>query len=120
MKGFLDSYMVRNRNMAVKKTRALRLLFEEVISLVNETLSREAFRRGGSLNAAIFDSVMVALAHRRANGGLPDPEEFHKCYDNLLKNQQFQDAIYSGTSQSQNVRDRLRLAREAFMKQAIR
>jgi len=117
MKGFLDSYMVRNRNMAVKKTRGLRLLFEEVISLVNETLSREAFRRGGSLNAAIFDSVMVALAHRRKDGGLPDPEEFQNGYYNLLKNQQFQDAIYSGTSQSQNVRERLRLAREAFMKQ---
>ena len=115
MKGFLNSYMIRNHKMSTLDADELRDLFEESVSLVNETLGREAFRRGGSLNAAIFDSVMVALAHRRSATEIPSPAEFKKTYNALLGNQQFQDATSSGTSQTPNVKERLRLARAAFM-----
>lgn len=114
MKGFLNSYMVRNHNMPTMEVEELRELFKESVSLVNEALAREAFRRGGSLNAAIFDSVMVALAHRRSATEIPSPAEFKKVYNDLLGNQQFQDATSTGTSQTPNVKERLRLAREAF------
>ncbi len=114
MKDFLTSFMARNRDIDVTIASHLEEVFSAAISLVNESLGRTAFRRGRGLNAAVFDSVMVALAHTQAESNLPNAQEFKRCYEGLLANIRFEEVTSSRTSHEANVKERLRLAREAF------
>lgn len=119
MKDFLTSFMARNRNIAPETAEVWRDIFRTTITFVNEALGREAFRRGRGLNAAIFDSVMAALAHRQKESDLPSVPEFKKAYTVLLEDQRFDDATSSQTSHQAKVKERLRLAREAFAENAL-
>ena len=64
MRGFLDDFLESNRSLQIIKRSRLSNEFESTISLARKALSAKAFRTGSSLNAAIFDSVMVGIARR--------------------------------------------------------
>ena len=114
MKDFLSSFMARNRDISDGKANAWREAFEDVIGLVATVFGHEAFRPEGRLNTAVYDAVMVGLAHSRDSGGLPEHEAVHSAYVELLKDEKFLEATSSRTSHQPNVQKRLRLARQAF------
>ena len=114
MSGFLTSFMARYRNISESEAQDLRVLFEDIIELVDEALGTEAFRPEKRLNAAVFDAVMVGLAAARAHGGLPSHDIFLAVYNALTKEPDFISATTTGTSQQLNVKNRLNLAQEAF------
>lgn len=114
LKDFLTHFMATNRDIPKQRAQEFREIFSAVIELVSEALGRRAFRTTGGLNTAIFDSVMVALAHRMRANALPSVEDFRNAYAELLDHEPFQSATSTGTSQQTNVRARLALAAEAF------
>ena len=81
---------------------------------MREALGARAFRTGASLNAAIFDAVMVGIARRLQKGPIRDPKALASAYERLLKNEQFISAYVRATSDEESVRSRLRIARKAF------
>ena len=114
MKDFLSLFMARNRDIDSSEANQWRNLFEQIIGFICDTLAEDAFRPERRLNTAVFDAVMVGLAHSLAKGTLPSPESFKNSYENLLQNPDFIEATTSRTSHQPNVVKRLQLAREAF------
>ena len=114
MKDFLTSFMAANRNLKNADAESLRRTFEAAIALVNGALGNEAFRPANRLNTAVFDAVMVGLAHSNDRDSLPANNSFRESYQALLKNEQFISATSDRTSHASNVEVRLQLAREAF------
>ena len=119
MKDFLTSYMAENRNISAAKVDSIRHTFEEVINLVSMSLGKDAFRPAARLNTAVFDAVMVGLAHANDAGSLPDTAAFLRSYSRLLRSDEFRTATSDRTSHAPNVETRLRLAREAFGAQGV-
>ena len=115
MKDFLSSFMARHRDTSGPQAYKWRNAFEEVIELVDEVLGRDAFRPKGRLNTAVYDAVMVGLAHVRDIRKLPKPDALRSSYEELLENDEFIAATSSRTSHQPNVRKRLQLARDAFL-----
>ena len=115
MKDFLSSFMSRHRDTTGSRADKWRSTFEEVIELIDEVFGRDAFRPEGRLNTAVYDAVMVGLAHTRDTRELPKPDDVFWSYGELLENDDFIAATSSRTSHQPNVRKRLQLAREAFL-----
>ncbi len=115
MKDFLSSFMARHRDTTGSQADKWRTAFEEVIELIDEVLGRTAFRPEGRLNTAVYDAVMVGLAHVRDIRKLPKPDDLYRAYGKLLEDDEFIAATSSRTSHQPNVRKRLQLAREAFI-----
>jgi hypothetical protein len=94
--------------------QSIRNVFEKTISLVNATIGDRAFRLVRALNAAVFESVMVGLAHRLGKQGVPDNAKILAAYDILLADDNYRQACSTSTALEENVKSRLTLATEAF------
>lgn len=115
MKAFLNKYMTYNRHLKRNSADELRSLFSSTIDVVYKSLSEGAFRPERALNAAVFDSVMVGIARRlHKSEVLLDLSKAKENYERLLSTDKFKKAYQTATSDSENVKDRLRLATEAF------
>ena len=114
MKDFLTSFMARHRDVTDELMSEWESAFEEIIALVDNALGRTAFRPEGRLNTAVYDAVMVGLAHARDTIGLLDGAALEMAYNELLGNDDFVAATTSRTSHQPNVTKRLWLARKAF------
>ena len=87
--------------------------FEETISLVDKSLNGRAFRPVRSLNAAVFDAVMVAIALRLSGGAEPRADAIASAYDRLLTDPEIKGWERS-TSNEENVKLRMDKAIKAF------
>ena len=114
MKDFLSSFMARHREIAGARAQEWSDAFEEIIKLIDEAFGHAAFRPEGRLNAAVYDAVMVGLAHARDGEGLPELDALRSAYGGLLVNKEFHAATSDRTSHQPNVQKRLQLARAAF------
>lgn len=112
MKEFLNNFMKDNRDLKTHAATFNRKLFHSTVKTVLDKLGRSAFRLERAVNAALMDALMVGIARRLDSGAIA--ADIQPEYDSLLANEEFRASIYAGTSQSDNVRTRLRLATEAF------
>lgn len=116
MKAFLNKYMAYNRHLERNSADELRSLFSLTIGVVYDALSERAFRPERALNAAVFDAVMVGIARRLMNKTTVklNTDKVKEHYDKLLSKAEFEQAYRTATSDSENVKTRLRLATEFF------
>lgn len=114
MKGFLNKYMSTNKDLQKQDEVQLRSIFEPIVEQVNRALGKKAFRPARALNAAVFDSVMVALATRIASGKPIDDAGIVSAYDGLLSDAAYRDATTHATANEDTVRFRLTSAMRAF------
>jgi hypothetical protein len=114
MREFLDDFLEENRELDDKigKDR-LTQEFERAIS-VARSLGEKPFRIGPSLNAAIFDGVMVGIASRLEKGPIRERRGLEKAYAKLLKNPEFQAAYVRATSDDESVRNRIKIATDTL------
>ncbi len=110
MKGFLNVYMDKNRDLELNTREEMTRAFAPTIELIDNVLGRKAFRPTATLNAAVFDAVMVATARRLERGAIANSAEFEQEYDGLLRNEEFISFTRSGTTDVARVRRRLDLA----------
>lgn len=111
---FLNEFMGRNKRMEKALSDEMKKVFSQTIHLIREAIGTSAFRPVRALNAAVFDSVMVGLARRCANGSVGDISAIRTKYEELLKNQTFLDACGRGTAGEERVKTRIGLATKAF------
>ena len=114
MNKFLNDFSSKTNRVSEPKLKQYGEIFVHTINVVQESISRP-FRLVRSLNAAVFDSVMVGLATRIETGGLAlDTAAVQTAYNNLLADPTYRLACESSTSLEENVRQRRTLAIRAF------
>lgn len=107
MKDFLSAFM-KEQQMSADNVR-FKQIFRRTVDLVKDALGVNPFRIRAGLNAAIFDSVMVAFA-------LCDtvPQDIQDRYRALLRNKAYVTAVTAHTTDEETVSSRLKIARESL------
>ena len=116
LKGFLNTYMAKNRNLKINNASQLSSIFRMTVDYVETSLGKSAFRPKGAMNASIFDSVMVGIAEMISRGRILQKGEFVERYNNLLTSKDFIAATTEATSDEPVVIKRMLLAINAFTK----
>ncbi len=116
MREFLDDFLEENRDFQVVSKDKLKKDFAETIVTAIQALGDKAFRIGPSLNAAIYDSVMVGLAKRLSAGPITNKKALETTYTRLLKDSAYEAAYIRATSDDESVRTRVRIATEDISK----
>lgn len=114
MKDFLNRYMASNRDLQRQSEKDLQSVFQGVVAILSDAIGSRAFRPVRAVNAAVIDSLMTGLARRLSQGPIKNNKQLIEKYDSLLKNENYRNAVETGTSQEANVTARLRLAEAAF------
>ena len=66
------------------------------------------------VNAAIFDSMSVGLAKRIEEGETPRADAIREIHNRLVSDENYLNAVTTGTSDERSVNSRLRIAKTAF------
>ena len=114
MKGFLDSFMGRNKNLAKVSADEVRAAFTPPIDVIHKSIGKPAFRLARILNAAVFDAVMVGVARRLRRGAVSEPAMLKQRYTTLLEMPDFLEVTERATANEESVSKRLELATAAF------
>lgn len=114
MKEFLSKFSKANRNGPPKTLAKWERMFSDTIVAIRDAIGDKAFRPERSLNAAVFDSVMVGVSLRLAQSKPLSAQGLKDAYDKLMVSETFSAATSSGTSAKKNVEDRMEEAIRAF------
>lgn len=117
MKHFLNDYMKEKRNLTDQQLKEMGAIFEKTVAFVAQALGNRTFRPDRSLNTAVFDSVMTALARRLANNAAaPNSVAAAAAYNALLETPRFIEGYIRSTADEENVKKRMEEAQNAFAK----
>jgi len=116
MSKFLNDYSAKMNKASPEELNARAEKFRRTIDAISEALNGKAFRPVRSLNAAVFDAVMVAVADRLESGPKPSPEALLSTYDLLLADENFKKGWVRSTADEENVKLRMEAAIKAFEK----
>lgn len=114
VKGFLNKYLSDYKERSEAESAELSEIFQISTELIHQHVGSRAFRPVRPLNAAVLDSVMVGVMRRVAVNGDVDGEKMKRSYDALISNRGYLAATTFSTAAEDSVKDRLRLATEAF------
>lgn len=114
MKEFLNYFAAKYRKLDEPTAQHFRNVFCSTVSLVLSAIGDRAFKTKTAINAALFDSVTVGIARRLDLRPVTNESELKAKYDHLLQDEEFKDAISSGTTDEANVKSRLSKATDAF------
>ena len=115
MTEFLTKFVGKNRNPDDAFLENANHRFVSTIAAFGGALGRGAFRPDRALNAAVFDSMSVALARRIASTGLtPSLDDIKAAHSDLLNDTHYVDAVSRRTANEQSVKTRMRKATEHF------
>lgn len=112
---FLNRFTAKNRAAAADVLAQYEKSFKSVVDFVAKTLGKKAFRPLRSINASVYDSVMVATAEGLEKGKITNEKGFIAAYEALLANSEYKNATEQGTSDEPVVKKRLKLARETLL-----
>lgn len=111
---FLNNFAKTHRDLRHSQSSQLEPTFKQTIDVVARSLGHNAFRSKKVLNAAVFDSIMVALARRLSKGPIRDFDAVRKHHDSLIQDPNFV-ALYTGpTTDERSIESRITLATEVF------
>ena len=114
MKGFLNNYMAKNKDIDKKTEESLELLFDKTCRTILEHLGQKAFKPATVINAAVLDSVMLGVARRIKKNLITDTAAMSTAYKGLLGDQDYSIATSRATADEEHVKVRLKKATEAF------
>jgi hypothetical protein len=114
MEEFLNRYARKYRHGPAKHLKKAETIFQKTIGKAYSALGASAFRPVRSMNAAVFDSIAVALARRLDRGPVVDETKLKRAFEKLSQMEEFVKATSSSTADEGSVAMRLKLATEAF------
>lgn len=114
MRNFLNCFMAGNRDLKKYSEQQLGVLFVPTLEAITKAIGKNVFRPVKTINAAVCDAVMVGIANRLKKNPIKNLNKIKENYNSLLKNPKFIEAYTSGTSSEEKVKDRLKLAIQAF------
>jgi len=114
MKGFITKFAKAHKNADSQFISSCRQVFVKTIDLILKSIGPKAFRPTRALNAAVFDSVMIGLAHRLVHGEIHDLPRLQLAYEELLKDKDYLDSISRSTADEERVKERMNIAAAYF------
>jgi hypothetical protein len=114
MAKFLNDYSAKMNKASPETLASLAEIFRQTIALVNKELDGRAFRPVRSLNAAVYDSVMVGIAMRLRKAPPPEPRAVAAAYDSLLLQPEHKRGWERATADEESVKARMAAAISAF------
>jgi Protein of unknown function DUF262 len=114
MEEFLNKFTLRYQYADSLFLAESERIFTNTVAIVEQTLGDKPFRVKRGLNAAVFDSVMVGLAHRLSLGPIENKQAIGKAYLGLLEDTDYIYATFQSTSDEKNVEARIDKAIQAF------
>ncbi len=113
LKTFINTYCAKNRSLTNTEIPALRYRFERAINKIHQAIGDKAFRPENALNAAVFDSIMIAVAKRLEKGDINN-SLLKNTYNELLSSSEFKKYITQSTSDENAVIGRIKMAIESI------
>ena len=116
MLAFLNNFAEEHRDPSPEFLQHGQRLFAATIKAFNSALGNGAFRTEGSrqLNAAMFDSLSVGLAHHIESNGTPSSEVIAEVHTAVLSDTDYVTSISRATATEASVRVRMKKALDAF------
>lgn len=111
---FLNGFLLNNRNPSEAEVAAFKLKFNTSIQYFSRVLGKSAFRPKSSLNAAVFDSMMVGVSSAVSTGRTFSDEEFRSRYNALISDTSYLEACARATGDLGNVTIRMTKALAIF------
>lgn len=113
---FLNRYASSHRNPRAERLEQLASIFSRTIDYFSESIGPKPFRLTTTLNAAIYDSCMVGLAHRLSDTDKPSPDKstVANAYKNLLSNESYIESVSRSTADEAFVKRRMDIALREF------
>lgn len=111
MKDFLSNFMSKYKNETTK-IKEFKEVFEKTVAFIHQRLEPYPFKAKAGLNAAIFDSLMVACALNLNR----IPSNIKIRHKQLLKDNTFLDCIYRVTTDEKVVKQRIAIAIDKLFK----
>ena len=103
MKDYLNKFMHRNMNLGKKELAALRQVFDKTCDSVVESLGEKPFHVRTGLNAAVFDSVMVAYSNCLSE----IPSDVRERFQRMLDDEEFANCTKNNTTNDKIVKQRI-------------
>lgn len=114
MAKFLNDFSAAMNKEDNAKLESLKDAFLTTIGMADRAIGSRAFRPARTLNAAVFDSVMVGLSIRLSSSPLPMESDVRKAYETLLEDKDYIKAYERATADEENVKNRISKAISAF------
>lgn len=114
MEEFLNRFAMKHRRADPAFIVECGRLFRDTISAVSRCVGSRVFRLERTLNAAVFDSVMVGLSRRLGTAPAPDDTKIAEAYHSLLRDEDYLAAVSRSTSDETSVKTRIDRATQAF------
>jgi len=105
MRDFLSNFMEKYRNDE-KKIKEFEEIFKKTVSFIAQYLGPRPFVIKTGLQAAVFDSIMVAFALNLDK----IPSDIRERHQKLLKDKEYIDCVYSFTTSKEFVQKRIDMA----------
>ena len=109
MKVFLNSFTAKHSDADNNQLWYFESLFRKTVDTVVEYLGEKPFHIYSGLNAAVFDSVFVAIAKLETI-----PVDLEQRYRNLIEDSSYLDCVSAGTTETNIVPRRIELAYKAL------
>ena len=109
MKSFLNSFTAKHSNADNEQLWHCESLFRKTVDTVAEYLGEKPFHIYSGLNAAVFDSVFVAIAQLDKI-----PVDLEQRYRNLIVDSRYSECVSAGTTETNIVPRRIELAYQAL------
>lgn len=113
---FLSKYAGCRRNLNSNHLDFLSALFRDSIGVFSSFGAQRPFRPTKSINVAVYDSCMVAMARRleAKKDKKPDTVAVEKAYNELLQDEEYNEAVSRSTADAAFVQKRIKKATDAF------
>lgn len=109
MKKFITDFMYRNKQLV--DNEKYKQKFTRTVTAIYEKLGTKPFHIFRGINAAVFDSVMVAFARN-----MDYPADIRLRFNKLIKMEDYLKTVSASTTDEDTVRKRLRIAQEVLFK----
>ena len=116
MKDFINRFASIHRNPLPSLLAQWKERFEAAIGVVFDALGQKAFRPEASINAAVFDSVMLGVSRRLESGPIDDLMALKKNYTELMSYPKYKETVSRSTADEKFVKDRIAIATEKLGK----
>jgi uncharacterized protein with ParB-like and HNH nuclease domain len=115
MRDFLNDFAEDFKNVDQDVLDNFSRAFTDTIQAISDVKGKSAFRPRGTLNAAVFEAVMLGLSSRIEKDSTPvDKERLGIAYDGLLADKNFIASSERATADEEAVKTRRQLATTAF------
>lgn len=113
MKGFLNRQMLQHKNADSLKFKKFRNDFEQTMNMIVRALHPKPFHVRGPINLAALDSI-ASLTIKNIR---KIPDDYAERVNALLEDEEYRDAIFFNTSDTQAVQKRMMKADEILFRQ---